>query len=95
MQDSRALKTCSDQIRRLLIEKKQTKDRIRAIAHAIVRRCRVCEDMTRTTFISAVMIYVKRTLNELEQLERDLDPRPTARPNDAPQTPKFEALEYA
>ncbi|XP_070015540.1 uncharacterized protein [Nicotiana sylvestris] len=35
LQDSRALKTCSDQIRRLLIEKKQTKDRIRAIAHAI------------------------------------------------------------
>jgi len=95
LQDSRALKTCSDQIRRLLIEKKQTKDRIRAIAHAIFRRCRVCEDMTHTTFVSAVMIYVKRTMNELEQLERDLDPRPAARPNDAPRTPKFEALEYA
>ncbi|XP_070025243.1 uncharacterized protein [Nicotiana sylvestris] len=36
LQDSRALKTCSDQIRRLLIEKKRTKDRIRAIAHAII-----------------------------------------------------------
>jgi len=51
--------------------------------------------MTHTTFVSAVMIYVKRTMNELEQLERDLDPRPAARPNDAPQTPKFEELEYA
>ncbi|XP_070017865.1 uncharacterized protein [Nicotiana sylvestris] len=95
MQDSQALKTCSDQIKRLLIEKKQARDRIRAISRAIFRRCRACEDMTHATFVSAVLIYVKRTMNELEQLKRDLEPRPAARPNDAPRAPIFEALEYA
>ncbi|XP_070003527.1 uncharacterized protein [Nicotiana sylvestris] len=95
MQDSQASKKCSDQIKRLLIEKKQARDRIRAIARAIFRRCRACEDMTHATFVSAVLIYVKWTMNELEQLERDLEPRPTARPNNAPRAPIFEALEYA
>ncbi|XP_070019550.1 uncharacterized protein [Nicotiana sylvestris] len=95
MQDSQALKTCSDQIKRLLIEKKQARDRIRAIARAIFRRCRAREDMTHATFVSAVLIYVKRTMNELEQLKSDLEPRPAARPNDASRAPIFEALEYA
>ncbi|XP_075093117.1 uncharacterized protein LOC142172930 [Nicotiana tabacum] len=95
MQDSQALKTCSDQIKRLILEKKRARDRIRAIARAIFRRCRACEDMTHATFVSAVLIYVKRTMNELEQLKRDLEPRPAARPNDAPRASIFEALEYA
>ncbi|XP_070011385.1 uncharacterized protein [Nicotiana sylvestris] len=55
IQDSQALKTCSDQIKRLLIEKKQARDRIRAIARAIFRRCRACEDMTHATFVSTVV----------------------------------------
>lgn len=32
---------------------------------------------------------------ELEQLERDLAPRPATKPNDAPRAPTFEALIYS
>ena len=95
LQDSHVLEARNNQVRRLLIEKGRTRDRIETIAHAILRRCRACEDMTRTTFFSAVMIYVKRTMYELEQLERDLAPKPAARPNDAPRAPTFEALMYS
>lgn len=51
--------------------------------------------MTPTTFFSAVLIYLKRTMNELEQLKKDLEPRPAARPRDASLAPIFDALEYA
>ncbi|XP_070005431.1 uncharacterized protein [Nicotiana sylvestris] len=94
LQDYRVLKARNYQIERLLIEKGQTRDKIKTIAHAIIRRCLWCEDMTRTTFFSAVLIYVKRTMYELEQLERDLAPKPAARPNDAPRVPVFNALMY-
>nr|XP_016512546.1 PREDICTED: pentatricopeptide repeat-containing protein At5g12100, mitochondrial-like [Nicotiana tabacum] len=62
LQDSQVLGGCSDQIRRLLIEKGRTRNKIGTIAHAIIRRCRMCEDMTHTTFMSAVMVFVKRTI---------------------------------
>ncbi|XP_070010842.1 uncharacterized protein [Nicotiana sylvestris] len=92
LQDSQVLGGRSDQIRRLLIEKGRTRNKIGTIAHAIIRRCRMCEDMTRTTFLSAVMIFVKRTIYELEQLERDLAPKPATRPNDASRAPTFGTL---
>ncbi|XP_070008108.1 uncharacterized protein [Nicotiana sylvestris] len=38
LQDSRVLKARNDQIERLLIEKGQTRDKIKTIAHAIIRR---------------------------------------------------------
>ena len=95
IQDAQVFKMCSDQIKRLLIEKKQTRDRIKAIAHAITRRCLRCEDMTSVTVLSAVMGYVKQTMHELEHLERDLTPRTAARPNDAPRAPIFKTIMYS
>ncbi|XP_070017011.1 golgin IMH1-like [Nicotiana sylvestris] len=94
LHDSRVLKVRGDQIERLHLEKCQTRNKILTIASAITRKCRECEDMTRTTFMSALMIFVKRTMYDLEQLERDLAPKPAARPNDASWAPTFGALMY-
>ncbi|XP_070020977.1 uncharacterized protein [Nicotiana sylvestris] len=92
IQDSRVMTARNDQIEHLLKEKRQTRDKIRTIAHAIIRRCLRCENMTNITVLSAVMVYVKQTMHELEQLERDLTPRTAARPNNAPRAPVFETL---
>ncbi|XP_070017101.1 uncharacterized protein [Nicotiana sylvestris] len=53
VQDAQVFKICSDQIKRLLVEKKQTRDKIKAIAHAITRRCLRCESMSSITVLSA------------------------------------------
>jgi len=95
VQDVQVFKICSDKIKHLLVEKKQTRDRIKAIAHAITRRCLRCENMSSVTFLSAVMVYVKQTMHELEQLERDLTPRTAARPNNAPRKPIFKTIMHS
>ncbi|XP_070015675.1 uncharacterized protein [Nicotiana sylvestris] len=95
IQDSRVMTARNDQIECLLREKRQTRDKIRTIAHAIIRRCLRCENMTNITALSAMMVYVKQTMHELEQLERDLTPRTATRPNNAPQAPVFKTLMYS
>ncbi|XP_070008087.1 uncharacterized protein [Nicotiana sylvestris] len=93
LQDSRIMTARNDQIEPLLKEKRQTRGKIKTIAHAIIRRCLRCEIMTSITVLSS-MIYVRQTMHELEQLERDLTPKTAARPNDAPRAPILETLMY-
>ncbi|XP_070011435.1 uncharacterized protein [Nicotiana sylvestris] len=49
LQDSRIITAHNDQIEHLLKEKRQTRDKIKTIAHAIIRRCLRCENMTSIT----------------------------------------------
>lgn len=68
----KVLKARNDQIGHFLQEKGRTRERILTIAHSITRKCQVCENMTRTTIFVAVMTFVKKIMNDLEQLQRGL-----------------------
>ncbi|XP_019232631.1 PREDICTED: uncharacterized protein LOC109213303 [Nicotiana attenuata] len=77
-------------------EKGRIRERVRAIADYIVVKYQACEDMTRTSFFTTMMTFVRQIMSDLERLQGDLAYRPVARPNDAPQAPgAFEALMYS
>ncbi|XP_070015590.1 uncharacterized protein [Nicotiana sylvestris] len=85
--DSQVLEARNQQIGWLLQEKCRTRERIRTIADYITMKCQACEDMTRTTFFAAVMIFVRQVMSNLERLQGDLAYQPVARPNDIPRAP--------
>ncbi|XP_070009427.1 uncharacterized protein [Nicotiana sylvestris] len=94
--DAQVLEARTQQIGCLLQEKCIIRERVRAIADYIVMKCHGCEDMTRTTFFSAVMTFVRQIMSDLERLQGDLAHRPVARQNDVPQAPgAIEALMYS
>ncbi|XP_019259543.1 PREDICTED: uncharacterized protein LOC109237668 isoform X2 [Nicotiana attenuata] len=95
--DTQVLEARSLQIGRLLQEKGIIRERVRAIADYIVRKCHECEDMTRTTFFATVMTFVRQIMNDLDRLQGDLAHRPVARPADVPRAPGvvLEALLYS
>nr|XP_009774690.1 PREDICTED: tropomyosin-1-like [Nicotiana sylvestris]XP_016487725.1 PREDICTED: tropomyosin-1-like [Nicotiana tabacum] len=55
---TQVLEARSKQIGRLLQEKGVIRERIRRIADYIVMKCNECEDMTRSMFFTAVIIFV-------------------------------------
>ncbi|XP_070022061.1 uncharacterized protein [Nicotiana sylvestris] len=94
---TQVLEARSQQIGCLLQDKGVIRERIRGIADYVVMKCHECEDMTKSMFFSAVMIFVRQIMDDLYRLQEDMERRPTAKPTDVPRAPRLvlEALMYS
>ena len=88
--DAQALGLKNQQIRQLLSERDDIRARIDEIGHYIYMKCLACERTPRKTLLISIMGCVRRIMNELKNLQRDLTPRAAERPNDASRALKLE-----
>ncbi|XP_075098314.1 uncharacterized protein LOC142175435 [Nicotiana tabacum] len=88
--NAQALRLKNQQIRQLLSERDDIRARIDEIGHYIYMKCLACEQTPRKTLLVSIMGCVRRIMNELKNLQRDLTPRAAERPNDVSRALKWE-----
>jgi len=80
----------NQQIRHLFAERDNIRGRIDEIGHYIYMKCLAYERTPRKTLLVSIMGCVRRIMNELKSLQRDLTPRAAKRPDDASRPLKLE-----